>query len=52
MWSRKFLTIAKIKGYKVVLMGTETPPRANAVLDLNDDSQSAQIKLRNMNELA
>ena len=52
MWLKKFLTRAKIKGYKAVLMGTETLPRANAMLDPTDDSQAAQIKLRDMNELA
>ena len=52
MWSRKFLARVKIKGYKAVLMGTENPPRANAMLDPMDDSQATQIKLRNINELA
>ena len=52
MWSRKFLARAKIKGYKAVLMGVENSPRANAMLDLVEESQATQIELRNMNELA
>ena len=52
MWSRKFLARAKIKGYKTLLMETETPPNANATLDPNDAQQAAQLVLRNMNKLA
>ena len=51
MWSRKFLARAKIKGYKAVLTGAENPPKVNTVLDPVDESQAAQIELRNMNEL-
>ena len=51
MWSRKFLTRAKIKGYKAILMRTETPPRANTMLDPMDNSPAAQIKLRDINKL-
>ena len=52
MWSRKFLARAKIKGYKGLLTGAETPPDASTMLDPNNAQHVVDIRLRNMNELA
>ena len=51
-WSKKFLAVAKRRGYKKVLLGTEPVPSSMDVLDETDPAQKVLLVAREANEIA
>ena len=51
-WSKKFLAVAKRRGYKKVLLGTETVPKSMDVLDETKAADKVLLAAREANELA
>ena len=52
MWSLKFLSYAGLKGYKDVLLGTETVPKADDIIDDKDDVGKKLLQARKNNSMA
>ena len=52
VWSGKFMSNARVKGFLKILTGEETPPRDDAVLDPSKDSDKEPLRKRKANSVA
>ncbi len=52
-WAFKFLMVAQVKGFKTILLGTETAPKSTEVLgDSKDPVDKEKHRLRKANDNA
>jgi hypothetical protein len=51
-WEEKFLARTKCRGYKHILLGKETSPESNKILDELKDADKPKIKIRELNKIA
>ena len=50
MWSRKFTSMATVKGYRGIITGKETPPYYLDKIDKSTTAEKATEKLRRSNK--
>ena len=50
MWTRKFMSLASIKGYKGIMTGKEKPPGHLVDIDELKKDGKEEMRLRNANE--